>query len=109
MAFVKNQFSVIMNNLFFNNKVVVVTGGTDGIGKALIESLISKNVKIATCGRNQSKLDDLKKQYHSLAKKYHPDKGGTKEQFQELQNNYDGGDNSRCATTALWNNRKCDT
>ena len=53
----------MMNNLFFNNKVVVVTGGTDGIGKALIETLIIKNAKIATCGRNQSKLDDLKNQY----------------------------------------------
>ena len=33
-------------------------------------------------------LDDLKKQYYSLAKKYHPDTGGTKEQFQALQKEY---------------------
>ena len=30
-------------------------------------------------------IDELKKQYRDLAKKYHPDAGGTKEQFQELQ------------------------
>lgn len=34
-------------------------------------------------------LDDLKKQYFKLAKKYHPDTGGTKEQFQKLQNDYE--------------------
>ena len=34
-------------------------------------------------------LDALKKQYFSLAKKYHPDAGGTTVQFQELQAEYD--------------------
>ena len=34
-------------------------------------------------------IDSLKKQYFKLAKKYHPDAGGTKEQFQQLQNEYE--------------------
>lgn len=34
-------------------------------------------------------LDSLKKQYHKLAKIYHPDKGGTDAQFRELNNEYD--------------------
>lgn len=34
-------------------------------------------------------LDSLKKQYLKLAKKYHPDAGGTTIQFQELQNEYE--------------------
>jgi DnaJ domain len=34
-------------------------------------------------------LDQLKKEYHKLAIRYHPDKGGTKEQFQQLQNEYE--------------------
>lgn len=34
-------------------------------------------------------LDQLKKEYFRLAKKYHPDAGGTKEQFQQLQLEYE--------------------
>ncbi len=43
----------------FTNKVVVVTGGSDGIGKALVEALLKTGAKVATCGRNTQKLEDL--------------------------------------------------
>ncbi len=44
---------------FFKDKVVAVTGGSDGIGKALTEQLLAMGSKVATCGRNQDKLYDL--------------------------------------------------
>ena len=44
---------------FFKNKVVAITGGSDGIGKALIELLLPLGAKVATCARNQDKLYDL--------------------------------------------------
>jgi short-subunit dehydrogenase len=43
----------------FNNKVVAVTGGTDGIGKALVQVLLAQGAKVSTCGRNQDKLYQL--------------------------------------------------
>lgn len=44
---------------FFSNKVIAITGGSDGIGKALVESLIPLGSKIATCARNPEKLNFL--------------------------------------------------
>lgn len=43
----------------FSNKIVVITGGSDGIGKALTEAFLQKGATVATCGRNQQKLEKL--------------------------------------------------
>jgi short-subunit dehydrogenase len=48
---------------FFQDKVVVITGGSDGIGKALIETLIPLGAKVATCGRSHDKLYKLQMEY----------------------------------------------
>jgi short-subunit dehydrogenase len=57
---------------FFKDKVVAITGGSEGIGKALIEALMPLGAKIATCGRNHDKLYHLQMQnaatlFHAVA------------------------------------------
>ncbi len=44
---------------YFENKVVAVTGGSEGIGKALVHLLLANGAKVATCGRNYDKLYNL--------------------------------------------------
>jgi short-subunit dehydrogenase len=50
---------------FFRDKVVVVTGGSDGIGKALADLLLQQGAKVATCGRNHDKIYRLQSEYPS--------------------------------------------
>jgi len=47
----------------FNNKIVVVTGGSEGIGKALVDAFLALGAKVATCGRNFDKLYQLQSLY----------------------------------------------
>ncbi|HZW69669.1 MAG TPA: SDR family oxidoreductase [Hanamia sp.] len=47
----------------FEDRVIVITGGTDGIGKALVAIFLNKNAKVATCSRTEEKLAQLKKEF----------------------------------------------
>src|SRR5690349_7751132 len=51
---------------YFKNKVVAITGGTDGIGRALIDALVPLGARVATCGRNHDKLYSLQMQYANI-------------------------------------------
>jgi short-subunit dehydrogenase len=51
---------------YFKDKVVAITGGTDGIGRALIDALVPLGAKVATCGRNHDKLYSLQMQYAAV-------------------------------------------
>jgi short-subunit dehydrogenase len=55
-----------MSSSFFQDKVVVVTGGTDGIGKAMVVELIRQGAKVSTCGRNSDKLYQLQTEHPSF-------------------------------------------
>ncbi len=50
----------------YKNKVVAITGGTDGIGKALVEEFLNRGAQVATCGRNHDKLYRLQTEFASF-------------------------------------------
>jgi short-subunit dehydrogenase len=44
----------------FSGKNIVITGGSEGIGKALVVQLLEQGAIVSTCGRNVEKLEALK-------------------------------------------------
>ena len=56
------------------NKLIVVSGGTKGIGKAVIERFAGEKFDVITCARNEQNLADLKNEiegrYKDISLKY---------------------------------------
>lgn len=53
----------------FDNKVVLVTGGTQGIGKELVKQLLEKGAFVITNGRNEQKIASLKNELSNISNK----------------------------------------
>ena len=48
------------------NKNIIITGATGGIGNSIVDTLISLNAKVLASGTNESKLDSLKRKHKNL-------------------------------------------
>ncbi len=44
---------------FYTNKIILITGGTSGIGYALAQEALQQNAKVAICARSQDKLQAM--------------------------------------------------
>ncbi|MEK6783194.1 MAG: SDR family oxidoreductase [Bacteroidota bacterium] len=51
------------------NKLIVVTGGTKGIGRAILEKFASEGFDLITCARKKDELDTLKLHFEKLGVK----------------------------------------
>ena len=50
----------------FENKKVIVTGATGGIGSSVVEKFIEMKANVLATGRNVDKLEELKKKFKNL-------------------------------------------
>lgn len=50
-------------DLGLNNKVVVITGGTSGIGKACVDAFLEEGCSVVVCGRSTAKLESFRAEY----------------------------------------------
>ena len=70
------------------NKLIVVTGGTKGIGRAIIEKFASVGFDIVTCARNSHDLGEMKdaldRQYRSIKVVTHPTDMSDKKQVKSF-------------------------
>ncbi len=57
-------------NIDFSNFIVLITGGTRGIGKALVEAFESSGASLIITGRNHERVDKLNIKYKNKRREY---------------------------------------
>lgn len=49
-----------------DDRTVLITGGSSGIGRALVAEFLRRDCRVVTCGRDPDKLETLKAEFHDL-------------------------------------------
>ena len=50
-------------DLGLRDKVVVVTGGTAGIGRSCVDAFLEEGSRVVVCGRSEGRLEEFRKEY----------------------------------------------
>ncbi|MCA1853961.1 MAG: SDR family NAD(P)-dependent oxidoreductase [Beggiatoa sp.] len=50
----------------YRNAIILITGGSSGIGRALVERFLREGATVIACGRDEAKLQGLKAQHPSV-------------------------------------------
>jgi NAD(P)-dependent dehydrogenase (short-subunit alcohol dehydrogenase family) len=53
-------------DLYLDGSVVLITGGTDGLGAALAGRLVEEGARVAVCGRDPERLDQARAELEAL-------------------------------------------
>ena len=74
----------------YTNKTVLITGGTRGIGKALVEAFEASGANLIITGRNKDNIDKLNIEYNNLKREYFVLNFAKVGNYEEFENNLIG-------------------
>ena len=57
-----NGYSFTKRGIYVKNKVVIITGGSNGMGKYMAKRFVNAGAKIVITGRDQDKLERAKRE-----------------------------------------------
>ena len=67
-----SKFTYLSGISMFNNKILLITGGTGSFGNAIVDRFLSTNIKeIRIFSRDEKKQDDMRKKYNSPKLKFY--------------------------------------
>lgn len=79
-----------MNKNYFNNKIILITGGTGSFGKAMTKKLLKNKIKeIRIFSRDEKKQDDMRKEFNNNKIKFYLGDIRDKSSVQEVVSNTD--------------------
>lgn len=65
-----NLYSFLEEGIGLERKVVVITGGSSGMGKGMATKFAKEGTRVVITGRTKEKLDETKKKLNNLTDRF---------------------------------------